>query len=104
MKRVIQYILLMLIGTVVSCQAPELVEDESKFENVNGVHGRVPIMFTATIPSSGPVTKVMDHEPDIRTFHLVIFDENGMFVEVAQAELVGDAVMDENSREYKQIA
>ena len=92
----------MVIGTVVSCQTPELVEDELKFENGIGVYGRVPIMFTATIPSSGPATKVMDHEPDIRTFHLVIFDENGMFVEVAQAELVGDAVMDENSREYKQ--
>lgn len=92
----------MVIGTVVSCQAPELVEDEPKFENGIGVYGRVPIMFTATIPSSGPATKVMDHEPDIHSFHLVIFDENGMFVEVAQAELVGDAVMDENSREYKQ--
>ena len=92
----------MVIGTVVSCQAPELVEDEPKFENGIGLYGRVPIMFTATIPSSGPATKVMDHEPDIHSFHLVIFDENGMFVEVAQAELVGDAVMDENSREYKQ--
>ena len=92
----------MVIGTVVSCQTPELVEDEPKFENGIGVYGRVPIMFTATIPSSGPATKVMDHEPDIRTFHLVIFDENGMFVEVSKAELVGDAVMDENSREYKQ--
>ena len=81
MKRVIQYILLMVIGTVVSCQAPELVEDEPKFENGIGVYGRVPIMFTATIPSSGPATKVMDHEPDIHSFHLVIFDENGMFVE-----------------------
>ena len=92
----------MVIGTVVSCQTPELVEDEPKFENVNGVYGRVPIMFTATIPSSGPATKAMDHEPDIHSFHLVIFDENGMFVEVARAERVGDAVMDENSREYKQ--
>lgn len=90
------------MGTVVSCQAPEMVEDEPKFENGIGVYGRVPIMFTATIPSSGPATKAMDHEPDIHSFHLVIFDENGMFVEVAQAELVGDAVMDENSREYKQ--
>ena len=92
----------MVIGTVVSCQAPELVEDEPKFENGIGVYGRVPIMFNATIPSSGPDTKAMDHEPDIHSFHLVIFDENGMFVEVAQAERVGDAVMDENSREYKQ--
>ena len=101
MKRVIQYILLMLIGTVVSCQAPELVEDEPKFENGIGVYGRVPIMFTATIPSSGPVTKAMDHIPDIHSFHLVIFDENGMFVEVAEAEIVGQPTMN-NERDYVQ--
>lgn len=91
----------MVIGTVVSCQTPELVEDEPKFENVNGVYGRVPIMFTATIPSSGPATKAMDHIPDIHSFHLVIFDENGMFVEVAEAERVGQPTMN-NERDYVQ--
>ena len=91
----------MLIGTVVSCQTPELVEDEPKFENGIGVYGRVPIMFTATIPSSGPVTKAMDHIPDIHSFHLVIFDENGMFVEVAEAEIVGQPTMN-NERDYVQ--
>ena len=101
MKRVIQYILLMLIGTVVSCQTPELVEDEPQFENGIGVYGRVPIMFTATIPSSGPATKAMDHIPDIHSFHLVIFDENGMFVEVAEAEIVGQPTMN-NERNYVQ--
>ena len=101
MKRVIQYILLMVIGTVVSCQTPELVEDEPKFENGIGVYGRVPIMFTATIPSSGPATKAMDHLPDIHSFHLVIFDENGMFVEVAEAEIVGQPTMN-NERDYVQ--
>lgn len=91
----------MLIGTVVSCQTPELVEDEPKFENGIGVYGRVPIMFTATIPSSGPATKAMDHIPDIHSFHLVIFDENGMFVEVAEAERVGHPTMN-NERDYIQ--
>lgn len=91
----------MLIGTVVSCQTPELVEDEPKFENGIGVYGRVPIMFTATIPSSGPATKAMDHIPDIHSFHLVIFDENGMFVEVAKAEIVGQPTMN-NERDYVQ--
>lgn len=91
----------MLIGTVVSCQTPELVEDEPQFENGIGVYGRVPIMFTATIPSSGPATKAMDHIPDIHSFHLVIFDENGMFVEVAEAEIVGQPTMN-NERNYVQ--
>ena len=91
----------MVIGTVVSCQTPELVEDEPKFDNGIGVYGRVPIMFTATIPSSGPATKAMDHIPDIHSFHLVIFDENGMFVEVAEAKRVGQPTMN-NERDYVQ--
>lgn len=91
----------MVIGTVVSCQAPELVEDEPKFENGIGVYGRVPIVFNATIPSSGPATKAMDHKPDIHSFHLVIFDENGMFVEVAEADTVGQPTMN-NERDYVQ--
>ncbi len=93
--------MLMVIGAVVSCQTPELVEDEPKFENGIGVYGRVPIMFTATIPSSGPATKAMDHIPNIHSFHLVIFDENGMFVEVAKAEIVGQPTMN-NERDYVQ--
>ena len=79
----------MVIGTVVSCQAPELVEEEPSFETGIGVYDRVPIIFKATIPGIEPSTKVMDHIPDIHSFHLVVFDKNGMFVEVAEAERVG---------------
>ena len=92
MKRIIQYILLMVIGTVVSCQAPELVEEIPSFEPGSGVYGRVPIVFRATIPGLEVETKAMDHTPDIRSFHLVVFDENGMFVEVAEAEMKGEPI------------
>ena len=101
MKRIIQYILLILIGTVVSCQTPELVEEIPSFETGAGVYDRVPIIFKATIPSIEPGTKVMDHMPDIHSFHLVVFDQNGMFVEVAEAEIVGNPIMN-NERDYVQ--
>lgn len=101
MKRIIQYILLILIGTVVSCQTPELVEEIPSYETGAGVYDRVPIIFKATIPGIEPGTKVMDHMPDIHSFHLVVFDQNGMFVEVAEAEIVGNPTMN-NERDYVQ--
>lgn len=91
----------MVIGTVVSCQAPELIEEIPSLEPGAGVYGRAPIMFTATIPGVEPSTKAMDHLPDIHSFHLVVFDKNGMFVEVAEAEIVGYPIMS-NGRDYEQ--
>ena len=91
----------MVIGTVVSCQAPELIEEIPSLEPGAGVYGRVPIMLTATIPGVEPSTKAMDHLPDIHSFHLVVFDKNGMFVEVAEAEIVGNPTMN-NERDYVQ--
>lgn len=91
----------MVIGTVVSCQAPELVEEIPSFEPGSGVYGRVPIVFRATIPGLEVETKAMDHTPDIRSFHLVVFDENGMFVEVAEAEMKGKPITN-NGRDYEQ--
>ena len=102
MKKIIRYILLLVIGTVVSCQTPELVEEIPSFEPGSGVYGKVPIVFRATFPGViEPNTKAMDHTPDINSFHLVVFDENGMFVEVAQAVTKGEPITN-NGRDYEQ--
>ena len=102
MKKIIQYILLIVIGTIASCQRPELVEEIPSFEPGSGVYGKVPIVFRATFPGViEPNTKVMDHTPDINSFHLVVFDENGMFVEVAQAVTNGEPITN-NGRDYEQ--
>ena len=64
-----------------------------------GVYGEATITFSAQIPI--PVqTKAMGHEPfmtdengnivkgDLQTMHLVVFDENGMLVEIREAEII----------------
>ena len=60
-----------------------------------GVYGEATITFSAQIPI--PVqTKAMGHDPftaagelnDLKTMHLVVFDENGMFVETREAEIL----------------
>ncbi len=89
---------MIVIGTVVSCQTPELVEEIPSFEPGSGVYGKVPIMISATIPGLEVETKAMDHTPEINSFHLVVFDENGMFVEVAEADRVGQPVMNDASK------
>lgn len=88
MNRIIQYIIMVLIGVFASCQRPELIEQLPNVEVDEADQRRVPILFSAVIPGIGPQTKTMDHEPDINSFHLVVFDESGMYVETAQAQLI----------------
>jgi hypothetical protein len=79
---------MVLIGAFASCQRPELIEQLPNVEVDEADQRKVPILFSAVIPGIGPQTKTMDHEPDINSFHLVVFDESGMYVETAQAQLI----------------
>ena len=65
-----------------SCQKVELIEDQVKNPGK---------LFSALL-SSAPKTKAMGDTPDadIKSMHLVIFDENGMLVETREAT-IGDA-------------
>lgn len=82
--------LLALAGMMFSCQKVELIEDQVKNPG-EGVYGEAKISFSALLPSS-PETKAMGDAPDtdIKSMHLVIFDENGMLVETREA-IIGDA-------------
>ena len=90
MTQTIKYILLFLIGVITSCQPPELLEQEPLQNAEENVSGKACITMSAVFPDFGPVTKTMGESPDIHSFHLVVFDENGMFVELAEAEFIGD--------------
>ena len=91
MKRIIQYIIWVLMGVLVSCQQPDLSElDNLPQEPEFGTLGKASFVMSAVIPGFDPATKTMGETPVISTFHLVVFDENGMFVEMAQAETIED--------------
>lgn len=78
------------MGTMVSCQQPELIEiDNLPQEPEMGTLGKASITMSAVIPGFDPATKTMGETPVIHSFHLVVFDENGMFVELAKADTVG---------------
>ena len=89
-----------MMGVFVSCQTPELIEKLPTIEIQGGEARKVPIIFTASVPGMGPKTKAMDHTPDITSFHLVVFDQHGMYVETAEAELVDSTFTDIHQKNY----
>lgn len=90
MTQTTKYILLFLIGVITSCQRPELMEQGSSQSSEGSVSGKACITMSAVFPDFGPATKAMGETPEIHSFHLVVFDKNGMFVELAEAEFIGD--------------
>ena len=91
--------LIAMLALVFSCQKPELVEDELDTDtSVEAVTGRVPITFSAVLPYS-PATKAMDDE--INSMHLVLFDQEGMLVEVCQAQSIQEFSHTGHNGEHK---
>lgn len=84
--------LLAALGLVFSCQRVELPEEDVVTSPEEGVFGKATISFSAMLPSI-PQTKAMGDTPlgsannDIKSMHLVIFDQNGMLVETCEATL-----------------
>lgn len=86
MRKVFIYILL-LLALCVSCQRIDLPE-ETLTGNPDGVVGKkVQVSFTTAELENTETKAIIDPSVDIHTMHLVLFDENGMLVEVCEAEL-----------------
>lgn len=81
-----------MVGVLFSCQRPELSDPDVVLRPEEGTSEEVTLTFSALLPSS-PSTKAMGDTPvvgeDIKSMHLVVFDENGMLVETREATTVG---------------
>lgn len=62
----------------------------------------MPILMSAVLPEFEAETKALGDKPTIETLHLVVFDELGMFVELAQAEILGYPILDNETSNYTQ--
>lgn len=51
--------------------------------------GLVTISFNVMVPGAGLDTKAMGEDPDINSLHLIVFDENGYYIEACEAEFDG---------------
>lgn len=85
------YMILLMVGMLFSCQRPELSDSGTSPRPEGGNGEEVTLTFSALLPSS-PSTKAMGDEPsfgeDIKSMHLVLFDENGMLVETREATIL----------------
>lgn len=90
MKRIYIYILALLVLSV-SCQRIDLPE-ETLTEKPDGFVGRkVEINFSTADLINVETKAIIDPSKDIQTLHLILFDENGMLVEVCEATKLGES-------------
>lgn len=84
--------ILLMVGVLFSCQRPELSDTDILLRPEGGAAEEVTLTFSTLLPS-GPSTKAMGDAPvvggDIKSMHLVVFDENGMLVETREATTIG---------------
>ena len=60
---------------------------------------KVRLSLSLSVPEAQSLTRAMDDKPQLQTLHLVVFDQNGMLVEYAQAQNLVKAT--ENGTLYK---
>ena len=59
---------------------------------------KVMLSLSLSVPEAQSLTRAMDDQPQLETLHLVVFDQNGMLVEYAQAQKLVKAT--ENDKLY----
>ena len=89
MRRLYTYILV-LLALGVACQRVDLPEnpqvDQPAELPIGAIGSKATITFS-TADVTGPETRgIVDPSVDVETLHLIVFDENGMLVEVCEAE------------------
>ena len=91
MKSLVKYIFIMLCF-LASCQRAEMEDTSSDVPKDEASLGKATISFSVNLPAPEVPTKAMGDAPytDIRNLYLIVFDENGYFVEACEAELIGE--------------
>ena len=90
MKRVFTYILA-LLALSVACQRVDLPENQPAELPTGAVGSKATITFS-TADVTGPETRgIVDAKVEVKTLHLIVFDENGMLVEVCEAKEHGSS-------------
>lgn len=84
MKQYIKYIFVVFCF-LTGCQKAELLETPSGVPG-EGVYGETTVYFSIADPSVQTQTKLMGEDPtDIISLHLIVFDENGYYIETREA-------------------
>ena len=87
-----------MLWLLASCQEPELLERPVYGDS----EGTVEVTFSVLMPDDALATKAFGESPatDIDSMHVVVFDENGYYIDVHKATLL-DPVADHDSHKYE---
>ena len=87
-----------MLWLLASCQEPELLERPVCGDS----EGMVEVTFSVLMPDDALATKAFGESPatDIKSMHVVVFDENGYYIDVHEATLL-DPVADHDSHKYE---
>lgn len=87
-----------MLWLLASCQEPELLERPVCGDS----EGMVEVTFSVLMPDDALATKAFGESPatDIDSMHVVVFDENGYYIDVHKATLL-DPAADHNSHKYE---
>ena len=84
----------MFVGFLCSCSLDEVYEQGKDITSLKD--GLIEVPFSISVPGGIELsTKAMAEDPDISTLHLIVFDDNGYYVETQQAEFT-EEVTDHN--------
>lgn len=90
-----------MLWLLASCQEPELLERPVCGDS----EGTVEVTFSVLIPDDALATKAFGESPatDIKSMHVVVFDENGYYIDVHEANLLEpvDHNSHKNERAFK---
>ena len=96
MRRIYIYILA-LLALSVACQQIDLPEVNQPAELPTGAIGSKATITFSTADVTGPETRgVVDPSVQVETLHLIVFDENGMLVEICEAKEGGSSDHDDH--------
>lgn len=87
-----------MLWLLASCQEPELLERPVCGDS----EGMVEVTFSVLMQDDALATKAFGESPatDIKSMHVVVFDENGYYIDVHEATLL-DPVADHDSHKYE---
>lgn len=91
MKRILLYIF-SLLWLMASCQQPELLDLPAGGDS----EGMVEVTFSVQMPDDALATKAFGESTAtaIKTLHLIVFDENGYYIDTQPATLIDGGVAD----------
>ena len=83
-----------MLWLLASCQEPELLERPVSGDS----EGMVEVTFSVLLPDETEATKALGESPstDIKSMHVVVFDENGYYIDVHEATLLDPAAGHDN--------